>query len=178
VLEVVDQSTIYFHIQFQRGEEHGADYRQRQVMVEGSPKAASDLIRSSFPTRSFGQEVVAVDIPATSSLSVQTVRVQFATQLHEKDEVKDYPYGPQPALEVRYRKARLRSLLAVTSTVGASSLFAIAAFATSFATAVPIAGIIVPLCWRALFVALGVLLSLYAYYLWTDDVALDKARRT
>ncbi len=178
VLELVDQSTIYFHVQFQRGEEHGSDYRLRRVTVEGSPKAASDLIRSSFSARSFGQEAVAISIPATSSLSAQTVRVQFATQLHEKDDVKDYPYGPQPAIEVRYRKALLRSLLAILSVVAASVLFAWAAFATSFATAPATDGIIVPLAWRGAFAAVGVLLSLYAYYLWTDDVALDKARRT
>jgi hypothetical protein len=177
-LDVVDQSTLYFTIQFQRGDEHGHDYRGRRVTVEGSPKAASDLIRSSFVSRSFGREVVAVSIPATSSLATQEIRIQFATQLHDKDEIRDYPYGPQPAIQVRYRKDVARSAMALLSIICASALFALAAFATSFSTSVPVAGIIVPLMWRALAIGLGVLLSMYAYYLWTDDIALDKVRRT
>lgn len=177
-LEVVDQSTIYFTVQFQRGEEHGRNYRMRRVSVEGSPKAASDLIRSSFAARSFGREMVAVSIPATSSLATQEVRIQFATQLHESDEAKDYPYGPQPAIQVRYRKDMWRSLVAFLSITLASAIFGWSAFATSFATATPIAGMIVPLEYRALAIGIGVLFSMYAYYLWSDDIALDKIRRT
>lgn len=177
-LDVVDQSTLYFTIQFQRGEEHGRDYRMRKVTVEGSPKAASELIRSSFTSRSFGQELVAVTIPATSSLATQEVRIQFATQLHEKDAIKDYPYGPQPAIQVRYRKDFARSAIAFVNILLASMLFAWSALATSFATAIPIAGMIVPLEYRAIFIGIGVLCSMYAYYLWSDDVALDKVRRT
>jgi hypothetical protein len=176
-LEVVDQSTLYFTIQFQRGEEHGSDYRMRRITVEGSPKAASDLIRSSFASRSFGREVVAISIPATTSLATQELRIQFATQSHEDDDVKDYPYGPQPAIQVRYRKSFWRSAFAVVSVMLGSTLFAWAAFATSFATAPATDGIIVPLFYRGLFVAVGVLCSMYGYYLWTDDVGLDKVRR-
>lgn len=176
-VEVVDQSTIYLTIQFQRGAEHGSDYRIRKVVIDGSPKVASDLVRSSFSARSFGQETVAVTIPATSSLAVQEIRIQFTTQLHESDEIKDYSYGPQVAIQVRYRKGVIRSLVAVSCLLISSIIFAWAAFATSFATSAPISGDIVPLKARALAVGLGVLLSLYSYYLWSDDISLDKARR-
>jgi hypothetical protein len=124
-LDVVDQSTLRFYIQFHRGkEEHGTTYRIRRISVEGSPKSSSDLVQSSLTTRSFGQEAVAVYIPATSSLSVQDARFQVLTKPHDDDEMKDYPYGPQLSITVRYRKAALRSLLAIVALCVASGAFA------------------------------------------------------
>lgn len=167
-LEVVDQSTLQVYLQFYRGREHGTDYRIRQISVEGSPKSSSDLVQSSFWSRSFGQETVAISIPATSSLSIQEARFQIFTKLHENDEKKDYPYGPQLTIAVRYRKAIIRSLLAIAALGSASAAFAWAAFSTTgVATQCRVAAVV-----------LGVLASLYAYYLWTDEVSLDKARRT
>ena len=178
-LDVVDQSSLHFHIQFHRGrEEHGITYRIRRISVEGSPKSSSDLVQSSFLTRSFGQEIVAISIPATSSLSVQDVRFQIVTTHHERDEQKDYPYGPQLSITVRYRKDFVRSSLAILALSGASGLFAWAGFATSILTANPVFGSIAPIECRVLSVVIGVLASLYAYYLWTDEVTLDKGRRT
>ncbi|MEA3054457.1 MAG: hypothetical protein QOG72_3360 [Sphingomonadales bacterium] len=167
-LDVVDQSTLHFYLQFHRGKEHGTDYRIRWITVEGSPKSSSDLVQSGFWSRSFGLETVAISIPATSSLSTQEARFQLFTKLHADDEKKDYPYGPQLVIAVRYSKDFFRSLLAIAALCTASGLFAWAAFST--------AGVDVR-C-RIVAIVLGVLASLYAYYLWTDEVALDKARRT
>jgi hypothetical protein len=146
--------------------------------VELTPKAASDLLLSGFQARSFGHETIAVTVPATSSLSWQEARVTLTTKLHEKDERKDYPYGPQLAIAIRYHKHLVRSLLAIAALCLSSGLFAWAAFATSVLTAQPSVGYVVPLGCRVAAVIVGILTTLYAYYLWTDDVALDKARRT
>lgn len=167
-LDLVDQSTVHFYLQFHRGKEHGTDYRIRQITIEGSPKSSSDLVQSSFWSRSFGLETVAISIPATSSLSTQEARFQLFTKLHADDEKKDYPYGPQLTIAVRYRKDFFRSLLAIAALCTASGLFAWGAFSTSG----------VDVRCRIVAIVLGVLASLYAYYLWTDEVALDKARRT
>lgn len=89
-VEVVDQSTIHFFLQFHRGqEEHGLNYRARQIAVELSPKAVSDVLISGFQARSFGRETVAVSVPATSSLSTQEARVSLTTKPHSDDERKD-----------------------------------------------------------------------------------------
>jgi hypothetical protein len=177
-LQLVDQSTVYFRLQFHRGrEEHGLDYRARQVIVGLSPKA-SDLVRSGFQARSFGRETVSVSVPATSSLSAQTAEFTIATKLHDSDSRKDYPYGPQLAVAITYRKHIGRSILAILSLCLSSALFALGAFATSVFASIPKVGYIVPLECRVAAVAIGVLASLYAYYLWTDEISLDKARRT
>jgi hypothetical protein len=145
-LKVVDQSTLYFHLQFHRGrEEHGIDYRARQIAVESSPKSSSDLARSSFQARSFGREVVAVAVPATSSLSAQEAKFHLLTKLHDKDEFKDYPYGPQLEIAVSYSKAIFRSLLAIAFLCLSSALFAWAALATSVFATDPKYGYIAPL---------------------------------
>jgi hypothetical protein len=178
-LELVDQSTIHFRLQFHRGkEELGLDYRARQISVELTPKAASDLLRGGFQSRSFGCEIVAVSVPATSSLSAQEAQFTLATKLHQDDERKDYPYGPQLAVAIRYRKHIGRSLFAILFLCLSSGFFAWAAFATSVFASKPTVGYVVPLECRVIAVVVGVVATLYAYYLWTDDIALDKARRT
>ncbi len=177
-LESVDQSSLQFHLQYHRGQEHGTNYRIRRISVESSPKSSSNLAQSSFSTRSFGQEIVGVTIPATSSLSKQEGFIQFITNLHECDDQKDYCYGPQIAIAVQYRKALGRSLMAIAVICLASGLFAWAGFTTSVAADVPKLGSIVSIGWRVAAAVIGVLTSLYAYYLWTDEVTLDKARRT
>ncbi|MDC7693870.1 hypothetical protein PQU94_06190 [Asticcacaulis sp. DXS10W] len=177
-LNVLDQSQISFHIQFCRGkQEQGKDYRIRKITVDSTPKVTSDLLTSSFWSRSFGEETVSITIPATSSLSYQEAVFKIETGSHEKDERKDYPYGPLISVAVRYRKSIRRSLLAIVSVALSSGLFAWAAFSTSTLTSDLIAGYIVPLEYRASAVVIGVLLSLYAFYLWSDDIALDKVRR-
>jgi hypothetical protein len=177
--EVTDQTTLNFHLQFYRGkEEHGVDYRARQISVEGYPKASSDILKSKFLSRSFGQETISVPVPATNSLSEQTARFRIVTELHTDDEQKVYPYGPQVSIVVRYRKARFKSWTAIVLIILASGLFAWAAFAMSVLGSAPTIGYVVPLLRRVGAVVLGVLLSLYAYYLWNDDVSLDKARRS
>ncbi len=103
-LSLRDQSTVFFHFQFHRGREHGPDYRIRKVKVEVSPKSVADPAVASFSTRSFGQETVALKVPATLALSSQEIRYQFETVLHENDERKDYPYGPNLTIAVEYRK--------------------------------------------------------------------------
>jgi hypothetical protein len=177
-LSVQDQSTIYFHIQFHRGQEHGSDYRIRKMRVEVSPKSLAGDGGGSFATRSFGQEVVAISVPATSSLSTQEIRYQFETIHHDSDERKDYPYGPALAIAVQYRKAVLRSVLAVALICVASGLFAWAAFSTSVLTNTPVVGVVVPMYCRATAIVIGVVATLYAYYLWSDEVVLDRARRS
>jgi hypothetical protein len=178
-LAVPDQSTLHFRLQFHKGrEEHGVGYRVREISVELTPKAASDLLLNSFQARSFGLEVVAVSVPATSSLSPQEARIALTTKNHEDDARKDYLYGPRLEIAIRYRKAVFRSSLAIVALCIASGLFGWAAFATSVLTAAPTVGYIVPIGCRVVGVVIGVLTTLYAYYLWTDDVALDKARRT
>jgi hypothetical protein len=174
-LSVEDQATIYFHIQFHRALEHGSDYRIRKIRIGVSPLA--DLSASSFPTRSYGREIVAMRVPATMSLSTQEIAYQLETVHHEKDERKDYPYGPTVKIPIRYRKAPFRSILAIGLICCASALFAWAAFATSILTSVPTVGHAVPLSCRAVAVVLGVVASLYAYYLWSDEISLDRARR-
>jgi hypothetical protein len=179
VLDVVDQTTLHFHLQFHRGkEEPGTEYRIRKISVEGSPKASSDQVQSSFTARSFGQETVAVAIPATSSLTTQEARFQFLTKLHDQDDRKDYGYGPQLNIAVSYRKDLWRSLLAIASLCTASGLFGWAALSTSVLAGDPKHGTIAPIACRVAAIVIGVLASVYAYYLWTDEVALDKARRT
>lgn len=178
-LAVPDQSTLHFRLQFHKGkEEHGVGYRAREISVDLTPKAASDLLQNSFQARSFGREIVAVSVPATSSLSSQEARITLTTKNHEKDERKDYLYGPRLEIAIRYHKDILRSLLAIVALCSASGLFAWAAFATSVLTTPPTAGYIVPLGCRVATVVVGIVATLYAYYLWSDDVALDKARRT
>jgi len=177
-LSVRDQSTIFFHFQFHRGREHGPEYRIRKVRVEVSPKSVADPAVALFNTRSFGQETVAVKVPATSSLSSQDMRYQFETVLHDADERKDYPYGPNLTIAVEYRKAIVRTILALVLISIASVLFAWAAFSTSVLTATPIVGKVVPMCWRATAVLAGVIATLYSYYLWTDEISLDRARRS
>ena len=178
-VDIVDQSTIHFFLQFHRGqEEHGLNYRARQIAVELSPKAVSDILISGFQARSFGREIVAVSVPATSSLSTQDARISLVTKPHTDDERKDYPYGPQLIIPIKYRKRIGRSILAILSICLSSGLFAWAAFATSIFATAPMVGYVVPLESRVLAVVGGVLSTLYAYYLWADDIALDKVRRT
>jgi hypothetical protein len=178
-LKAVDQSTLQFHMQFSRGKsEHGTDYRPRKIAIDATPKSASDLLLTSFTTRSFGQEIVAVSLPATNSLSTQEARFRIATQLHVDDAKKDYPYGPQLVIPVEYRKGILKTILAIFSIAFSSGSFAFAAFSTSTSTADLKFGYLVPLCARVIAVVLGILASLYAYYLWNDEITLDKVRRT
>jgi hypothetical protein len=178
-LELVDQSTIHFLLQFHRGkEERGLKYRARQITVEVTPKVASDLLISGFQARSFGRETVAVSVPATSSLSAQEARFSLVTKLHQDDKRKDYPYGPQLVVPIKYHKRISRSIIAILSLCVSSGLFAWAAFTTSVFANAPAVGYVVPLEYRVLAVVGGVLATLYAYYLWADDIALDKARRT
>jgi hypothetical protein len=177
-LSVRDQSTIFFYLQFHRGREHGPDYRIRKIRVEISPKSAADDAVTSFATRSFGRETVAINVPATSSLSVQDVSYQFETVPHDNDEFKDYPYGPNLKIAVQYRKAPFRSALALALICAASGLFAWAAFSTSVLTGVATAGTVVSMCWRTMAVIIGVLATLYSYYLWSDEISLDRARRS
>jgi len=177
-LSVRDQSTMFFHFQFHRGREHGPDYRIRKVRVEVSPKSVADSAVASFTTRSFGQETVAIRVPATSSLSSQDVRYQFETVLHDADERKDYPYGPNLTIAVEYRKAIVRAILALALVCAASALFAWAAFSTSVLTATAVAGRAVPMCWRTGAVLVGVVATLYSYYLWSDEISIDRARRS
>lgn len=176
-LKLPDQSILYMYLQFHRGQEHGVGYRSRRISLEGSPKASADLVLSSFFARSFGQETVAVNIPSTSSLSEQSARFSLVTQPHKDDEQQDYPYGPQVALPVAFRKSYARAALAVISVCAASGLFGWAALATSVLASKPISGDLVPLSCRVAAIVGGVLASLYAYYLWNDDLSLDKARR-
>ncbi len=130
--DVKDQTTIKFHLQFYRGrEEHGIGHRTRTIVVEAAPKATTDLVQSKFQARSFGQESVVVAVPATTSLSEQSARFRIATELHELDEQKVYPYGPQLEIHVRYSKDPLKISLAFAALAVASGLFAFAAFATS-----------------------------------------------
>jgi hypothetical protein len=177
-LSVRDQSTIFFHLQFHRGREHGPDYRIRKIRVEISPKSVSDAAVTSFATRSFGQETVAINVPATSSLSSQDIHYQFETVPHDADEHKDYPYGPNLMIAVQYRKAIFRTILALALICVASTSFAWAAFSTSVLTANPVVGRTAPMCWRTGAVLIGVVASLYSYYLWSDEISLDRVRRS
>ena len=176
---VTDQTTLTFRLQFYRGKaEHGPAHRARLISVEGSPKSSADLVQSKFLARSFGQAAITVPVPATTSLSQQSARFRIITELHADDEQKVYPYGPQLTISVRYRKSKLKSLMAIVSIMLSSGLFAWAVFSTSVFASTPCVGYVVPLPWRVGAVIAGVLLSLYAYYLWNDDVSLDKARRS
>jgi hypothetical protein len=177
-LRIPDQSTLFFYLQFHRGREHGPDYRIRKIKVEKSPKSEGDAVITSFASRSFGQETLAINVPATSSLSAQDIRYQFETISHDNDERKDYPYGPNVRIAVQYRKDLIRSLLALALICAASALFAWAAFSTSILTGPAVFGKAVPICWRIGGVILGVFASLYSYYLWSDEISLDRARRT
>jgi hypothetical protein len=103
------------------------------------------------------------------------VRYLFDTVHHEKDERKDFPYGPELLFVVKYRKWGWRVFLAVASICAASALLAWAAFASSVPT--PTFQNPQPLTCRILATMVAVLLTLYAYYLWSDDVSLDKVRR-
>ena len=177
-LSVPDQSTIFFHVQFHRGEEHGSAYRIRKFQVEISPRVGADVAVGAFATRSFGRETVAINVPATSSLSIQDIRYQFQTVHHDQDERKDYAYGPFPAIAVQYRKALARSILAIALICAASGLFAWAGFSTSVVSTPPVAGATVSIWLRTIAIVIGVLTSLYAYYLWNDEVSLDRSRRS
>jgi hypothetical protein len=177
-LSVPDQSTIYFYVQFHRGREHGSDYRIRKFKVEISPKAGGDEVAAAFATRSFGRETVAINVPATSSLSIQDIRYQFETLHHDADERKDFPYGPSPAIPVTYRKALIRSVLAIALICFASALFSWAAFSTSVASGTASSDATVSVCSRTIAIVIGVLASLYSYYLWNDEINLDRARHS
>jgi hypothetical protein len=166
-LSVQDQATLYFHIQFQRAREHGSDYRIRRIRIGVSPLI--DAVASSFPTRSYGREIVSMRLPATMSLSTQDLNYQLETVHHEKDDLKDYPYGPTAKIAIKYRKAVFRSVLAICLICGASALFAWASFSVS---------VTVPMSHRTIAVIGGVLASLFAYYLWSDEIGLDRARRS
>ena len=50
-LRVDDQSTIWFHLQFHRGREHGPDYRIRKIGVQISPQSTSELALATLTSR-------------------------------------------------------------------------------------------------------------------------------
>ena len=169
-----DQSIISFHLRFHRAKEAATtEYRLRNIQLESSPKSFSDSGPSTFASRSFGLETVAVNIPSTSSLSQLEVRYRLETLLHKDDELNSFPYGPRLMFRVKYSKQLLRVTLAIATLLIATGLLAWAALATNDPMHPD-----PDLIWcRVLASVLGVLASLYAYYLWADDIALDKARR-
>jgi len=165
-LKIVDQSTMSFHIQFYRTRESYTEgYRIRRIKVESSLKALSESAPNTLTSRSFGREVVTVNIPSTSSLSDLDVRYTLETQNHDGDERKDYPYGPRIGVLVRYRKPVARIFWAVLAIC----------FATAMFTWGSTNGL--GLWLRILAAVLSVISTLYALYVWSDDISLDKARR-
>jgi len=177
--ELVDQSTLLIDLQFHRAKDMDSiNYRSRYVAIESSPKSPIEIPLSRFRSRAFGQETVAVRVPSTTSLSDQDFLFQIATENHEKDDQKDYVYGPQLTLAAKYKKPLGRVCVSLTMIFLASSLFAIAAFSSSTSTAPLTEGFLVPLPCRIAAILTGVICTVYGFYLWSDDIALDKIRRT
>jgi hypothetical protein len=108
-------------------------------------------------------------------LSQQTVDYRLDTLLHEADTHKGFPYGPRRSFRVRYNKDGCRIALAFAALAVSTALLAWAAFvAQPPAPATPDPALI----WERVAVSvMGVLSLLYGYYLWSDDISLDKARR-
>jgi hypothetical protein len=120
-------------------------------------------------------EAVAVAIPSTSSLSQQLVEFRLETLPHPSDPNTAFPPGPQLAFKVKYSKSVARVLLAFGALAISTALLAWAAFVT--APAPPTAVEPCLILERVGASVIGVLVILYAYYLWSDDISLDKARR-
>jgi hypothetical protein len=169
-----DQTVLTFHLAFHRAREDlTSGYRPRRIQLESSPKSFGETAPSVFASRSFGLEAVAVGIPSTSSLSQQAVDYRLETVTHPNDPNTGFPPGPQLAFKVKYNKSGLRVLLAFGSLAISTALLAWAALITA-----PAASTNPCLIWERVGASvMGVLILLYAYYLWSDDISLDKARR-
>lgn len=171
-----DQTRLTFHLAFHRAREIlTSKYRPRRIQLETSPKSLGESAPGVFATRSFGLESVAVSIPSTSSLSQQTVDYRFDTVLHEADPNKGFPYGPRLSFRVSYSKHGGRVLLSFVALAISTALLAWAAFVSPPPASAPADP---NLIWERVSASVfGVLALLYGYYLWSDDINLDKARR-
>lgn len=171
-----DQTVLTFHLRFHRAREAlTSSYRPRRIQLETSPKSFGESAPSIFPSRSFGFETVAVNIPSTSSLSQQEVSYRMETLSHELDPLKSFLYGPRLSFKVKYNKRVGRVLLSFAALAVSTALLAWAAFVSAPLPPAPADSCLI---WERVGASvLGVLSLLYAYYLWSDEISLDKARR-
>ncbi|MCW1776536.1 hypothetical protein, partial [Pantoea ananatis] len=174
-IKITDQSTLDFKIQFY-ADKTKKNYVRRILTLTSSKNIDAFLINERILSRATGYSNYDIKIPTSLSLRLINSEIRLKTSSLNKDE-EDYPVGPEVYLNIKVKKKVSATLLAISSTVVASCLFAYGALSTGtlMNSGHPLE--ITPISIRVACIGIGVVVSAWAYYLWHDELSIDKIKR-
>lgn len=174
-IKIPDQSTLDIKIQF-FADKTKKNYVRRNLILSSSKNVDAFLINEGITSRATGYSNYDIKIPTSLSLRLINSEIRLRTR-HVNNEEQDFPVGPDITFNVKVKKSPIAMIFSLLSTVAASCLFSYGAFSTGTLLNNGIPVVITPIGFRVFCIALGVIVSAWAYYLWHDELTIDKIKR-